>query len=215
MFYIGGRIRAFFRVWSPVNFPFWATGPSPGPGSGPGPSRREARVCFLPGFVLTANLLLPLAGCHDAARPAGGPLTESHKFQKKMHRSLPTEYFTQGADVRNRSQKNSSAESLGSKSISEETDIGEKVVLYLSQPTFRKLQFCKFCLGQIAHHVGGALLNLSDSALSSLSAVMQSLPSLRTFRRLDLSRNEVVSLRSLCGLPMLERLDVSNNRSLN
>ncbi len=69
-------------------------------------------------------------------------------------------------------------------------------------------------LGQIANYVGGALLDLSDSALSSLSAVMQPLPSLRTFRRLDLSRNELVSLRSLCGLPMLERLDVSNNRCL-
>jgi Leucine-rich repeat (LRR) protein len=57
-----------------------------------------------------------------------------------------------------------------------------------------------------------AVLDLSGSALSSLTTVLSGLPSLRSFKRLDLSRNELTSLRPLCGLPVLEHLNVSSNR---
>ena len=57
------------------------------------------------------------------------------------------------------------------------------------------------------------LLDLSGSSLSSIAAVIHSLPSLRSFKRLDLSRNELNSLHDLSDLPMLEHLDVSCNRS--
>ena len=56
------------------------------------------------------------------------------------------------------------------------------------------------------------MLDLSGSALTSLTTVLNGLPSLRSVKRLDLSRNDLASLRQLSGLPILEHLDVSSNR---